>query len=130
MDMNILKAGQDFDELPETHVIFITRNDVLGYGLPIYHIGTKIEEIGADFHDEAYIIYVNSSRQDDTELGRLMHDFHCKDPEDIHREILTKRVYHLKETAITLAGRGMSASEIADIVKASVEMVQEWLSEK
>ena len=57
MDMNTLNAGQDFDELPETHMIFITRNDVLGYGLPIYHIGRKIEEVGTDFKDEAYIIY-------------------------------------------------------------------------
>ena len=174
MDMNTLNAGQDFDELPETHVIFITRDDVLGYGFPIYHIGRKIEEVGTDFKDEAYIIYVNSSRQDDTELGRLMKDFHCKSAEDIHSEVLAKRVYELKETqegvasmcremdeiynegaklgeergriqgiaeglaagemkakketALTLAEKGMSAADIADIVKVSVKLVQEWLS--
>ena len=55
MDMNTLNAGQDFDELPEAHVIFITRDDALGYGLPIYHIGRKIEEVGEAFKDEAYI---------------------------------------------------------------------------
>ena len=98
MDMNTLNAGQDFEELPETYVIFITRDDVLGYDLPIYHIGRKIEEIGAEFKDESYIIYVNSGCQGDTELGRLMHDFHCKDAEDMHSEILAKRVYELKET--------------------------------
>ena len=174
MDMNTLNAGQDFDELPETHVIFITRDDVLGYGLPIYHIGRKIEEVGTDFKDEAYIIYVNSSRQDDTELGRLMKDFYCKNAEDIHSEVLARRVYELKETqegvdsmcremdeiynegaklgeergriqgiaeglaagemkkaketALTLAGKGMSVADIADIVKATVNLVQEWLS--
>lgn len=170
MDMNTLNAGQDFDELPENHVIFITRDDVLGYGLPIYHIGRMIEEVGTDFKDEAYIIYVNSSRQDDTELGRLMKDFHCRDAKDIHSEILAKRVYELKETqegvdhmcremdeiynegakrgrdegiaqgiefgemkakketALTLAEKGMSAADIADIVKVSVKLVQEWLS--
>ena len=98
MDMDTLNAGQDFEELPETYVIFITRDDVLGYDLPIYHIGRKIEEIGAEFKDESYIIYVNTGCQDDTELGRLMHDFHCKDAEDMHSEILAKRVYELKET--------------------------------
>ncbi len=174
MDMNTLNAGQDFDELPETHVIFITRNDVLGYNLPIYHIGRKIEEVRTDFKDEAYIIYVNSSRQDNTELGRLMHDFHCKNAGDIHSEVLAKHVYELKETqeavdfmcremekiynegaklgeergrvqgiaeglaagemkkaketALTLAERGMSVTDIADIVKVSVKLVQEWLS--
>lgn len=162
LDMNTLNPGQDFDELPETHVIFITRNDVLGYGLPIYHIGRKIKEIDEGFPDESYIIYVNSSHQDDTELGHLMHDFHCKSAADIHSEILAKRVYELKETqegvdimchemdkiysegekrgveigemrakketALTLAERGMTASDIAEIVKVSVKLVQEWLS--
>ena len=32
MDMNTLNPGQDFDELPESYVIFITRDDILGYG--------------------------------------------------------------------------------------------------
>ena len=31
MDMNTLNPGQDFDELPESYVIFITRDDMLGY---------------------------------------------------------------------------------------------------
>ena len=38
MDMNVLERGQDFDRLPECHVIFITEKDTLGYGQPIYHI--------------------------------------------------------------------------------------------
>lgn len=33
-----------------------------------------------------------------------------------------------KETALTLAERGMTASDIADIVKVSLKIVQEWLS--
>ena len=64
MDMNTLNPGQDFEELPESYVIFITRDDVLGYGLPIYHISKKIEEVNESFQDEAHIIYVNSGKQD------------------------------------------------------------------
>ena len=141
-------------ELPESHVIFITRDDALGYGLPIYHIGRKIQEVGENFKDEAYIIYVNSSRQDDTELGRLMHDFYCKDAEDIHSEILAKRVYELKETqegvdtmcremdqiyqegemkakketAINMKKKGYSASTIADLLEVGLNIVQQWVS--
>ena len=98
MDMNTLKNGEDFDRLPETYVIFITRDDVLGYDLPIYHIERKIKEVEGAFQDEAYIIYVNSGKQEDTELGRLMHDFHCKDAEQMNSEILARRVCELKET--------------------------------
>ena len=98
MDMNTLNSGQDYDELPESYVIFITRDDVLGYGLSIYHIERKIRENDEIFQDGAHIIYVNSKKQEATELGRLMHDLHCKDAKDMHSEILAKRVYELKET--------------------------------
>ena len=98
MDMNTLNPGQDFEELPESYVIFITRDDILGYGLPIYHIDRQIKELNEAFQDEAHIIYVNSRKQDDTELGRLMHDLHCKKADEMHSQILAKRVYELKET--------------------------------
>ena len=98
MDMNTLNPGQDFEELPESYVIFITRDDVLGYGLPIYHIDRQIKELEEAFQDEAHIIYVNSRKQDDTELGRLMHDLHCKKADEMHSPILAKRMYELKET--------------------------------
>ena len=98
MDMNTLNPGQDFEELPESYVIFITRNDILGYGLPIYHIDRQIKELNEAFQDEAHIIYVNSRKQDDTELGRLMHDLHCKKADEMHSPILAKRMYELKET--------------------------------
>ena len=98
MDMNTLNAGQDFDELPENYVIFITRDDTLGYGLPIYHVDRMIKEVCEDFEDEAHIIYVNSKRQDDTELGQLMHDLHCKDASDMKSKVLAQRVRELKET--------------------------------
>ena len=98
MDMNTLNPGQDFDELPESYVIFITRDDALGYGLLIYHVDRKIEEVSENFKDEAHIIYVNSKKQEDIELGRLMHDLHCKNAEDMYSRILADRVYELKET--------------------------------
>ena len=98
MDMNTLNPGQDFEELPESYVIFITRDDILGYGLPIYHIDRQIKELNEAFQDEAHIIYVNSRKQDDTELGKLMHDLHCKKADEMHSPILAKRVYELKET--------------------------------
>ena len=99
MDMNTLREGQDFKELPEGNVIFITRGDVLGGGLPIYHIDRKVNETGQDFGDGQYILYVNSAIRDEaTELGRLMHDFHCKDADDMYSEILARRVRQLKES--------------------------------
>ena len=98
MDMNTLNPGQDFDELPESYVIFITRDDILGYDFPIYHIDRHIKETDDSFQDEAHIIYVNSRKQEDTELGRLMHDLHCKNADEMHSPVLAKRVHELKDT--------------------------------
>lgn len=62
LDMNTLNPGEPFDNLPETYIIFITRNDVLGYNRAICHINRKIEEENEPFKDEAHIIYVNSEQ--------------------------------------------------------------------
>ena len=118
MDMNTLNPGQDFEELPESYVIFITRDDILGYGLPIYHIDRQIKELNEAFQDEAHIIYVNSRNQDDTELGRLMHDLHCKKADEMHSPILAKRVYELKET---LKGVELMCHEMEKIYSEGME---------
>ena len=57
-----------------------------------------MKETKEEFGDQAYIIYVNSKIQDDTELGRLMHDFHCKSPDDMYSRVLAERVRSIKET--------------------------------
>ena len=98
LDMHSLKAGEDFQKLRESYVIFITRSDVLGHELPIYHIKRIIQERNAEFGDGTHIIYVNSKIQDDTELGKLMHDLHCKKASEMHSEVLARRVCELKET--------------------------------
>lgn len=98
MDMNTLNPGEDFEELPETYVIFITKDDVLRKNLPIYHIRRTIEETKEDFNDQSHIIYVNSGICDDTALGRLMHDFHCRQASQMYSPVLAARVRELKET--------------------------------
>ncbi len=98
LDMNTLNPGEDFDGLPESYVIFITKNDTLKGGFPIYHIERKIKETGESFGDQSHIIYVNSQIQEDTELGRLMYDFRCKSADQMHSETLARRVRELKET--------------------------------
>ena len=98
LDMNFLEPGEVYQKLPTSYVIFITETDALGYHLPIYHISRKIRENGKDFPDSAHIIYVDSKNQEDTELGRLMHDFHCKSPEEMYHSVLQKQVFRLKKT--------------------------------
>ena len=98
LDMNLLNPGDSFDSLPETYVIFITKNDVLGYNLPISHIQRRSNETEDIFQDGQHILYVNSKKQDDTELGRLMHDLHCEEADKMYSNVLSARVQQLKET--------------------------------
>lgn len=97
MDANITEPGEYYDQLNETYVIFITENDVLKGGLPIYHIERTIQENGMLFGDESHIIYVNSQIKDKTDLGRLMHDFSCTRAEDMYYPVLADRVRYFKE---------------------------------
>ena len=98
LDANTLEAGKDFKNLPESYVIFITESDVIGKGLPVYHVDRIIWETGESFEDGCHIIYVNSGIQDDTELGKLMHDFWCRDAKDMNYDVLADRVRYFKET--------------------------------
>lgn len=96
LDTVFLKAGHDYEELPETYVIFITENDVLGYNLPIYNIDRYIGQNMEQFHDGSHIIYVNSKIQDDTPLGRLMQDLYCTNPAKLNYKEFAPQMEFLK----------------------------------
>lgn len=97
IDANIITAGEDLSNLPDTYVIFITEHDTIGENRPIYHIDRYISETGKIFGDGSHIIYVNAEYKDDSPLGRLMHDFSCTNPSDMYYEVLADRTRYFKE---------------------------------
>jgi len=99
IDTKMLKAGQEFKEIHDSYVIFITAADVIGAGCSLYHVNRTIEETGAYFNDGSHIIYVNGSYKDDNDpVGKLMHDFRCLSSVDMFYPILAKQVKYFKET--------------------------------
>lgn len=98
IDANVTEPGNEYEKLPESFVIFITENDVMKAGLPLYHIDRFVTETGHLFNDDSHIIYVNSQVKDETTLGKLMHDFSCTDPSDMNYKILADRVRFFKES--------------------------------
>ena len=121
MDMNTLNPGQDFDELPESYVIFITRDDTLEYSLPIYHIDRQIKEIHAVFRDEL------KNTQKRVELM-------CHEMEKIYSEGMESgekrgELKAKKETALSLAEMGLPVEKIAKAVNHNVNEVQKWIDE-
>ncbi len=98
MDANLLRKGENFDELPDTYVVFITEHDVIGDGQPLYKVERYISGSNKKFEDGSHILYVNGAYRDETPIGKLMHDFSCTDPEDMHYDVLAERVRFFKES--------------------------------
>ena len=98
LDARLLRKSEDFDTLPETYVIFITENDVMHEGQPLYQIERCVLNTGKIFGDGSHILYVNGAYRDETPIGRLMHDFSCTNPSDMHYEVLAERVRFFKES--------------------------------
>ncbi len=161
MDANLLLKGQQLTELPETYVIFITEHDTFKAGKPIYTINRTISELtNAIFDDGSHIIYVNGEIRDETKLGKLMQDFFCTDPNNMHNNALSERVkrfkdfeegYNMcelienyakkyakeyakenaKEIAVNLWNGGLkNMQQIADATKLTLDEVKELLSDK
>ena len=66
----------------------------------MYHAENKVAELdNAPLGDGSHIIYVNGAYNNtDDHIGRLMHDFSCKEAKDMINPILRERVRVLKET--------------------------------
>ena len=97
MDIEALDAGQDFEDLPDSYTIFVTERDFFGAGMGLYSIERVNMGTGALFGDREHILYVNGQYHGDDPLGRLMHDFLCCDPDDMHYGILADRTRYYKE---------------------------------
>ena len=97
LDANTLLPRQNFKDLPETYIIFITEHDVLKGGLPLYHINRTIKENGMTFCDESNIIYVNGEFRGEDEIGKLMHDFSCINPDEMNSKLLAEKTRYFKK---------------------------------
>ena len=120
MDANVTEPGEKYENLCELYVIFITENDIMKAGLPIYHIDRTVKETGELFSDESHIIYVNSQIKDESALGKLMHDFSCTGAKDMKYKILADRVRYFKE----------DEKGVATMCKAMEEMRNEAVKEE
>jgi hypothetical protein len=99
LDAHILKAGDDTENIPDSYVIFITENDVMKGNQPIYPVDryVTIGENKVLFGDGSHILYVNGKYRGNDEVGMLMHDFSCTNPDDMNYEALAKKARYFKQ---------------------------------
>ncbi len=99
LDAHILKSGDDTEDIPDSYVIFITENDVMKGKQPIYPVEryVTIGENKVLFGDGSHILYVNGKYRGNDEIGKLMHDFSCTNPDDMNYEALAKKARYFKQ---------------------------------
>ena len=160
MDVENLDEKQEYRELPDTYVIFITENDYYKAGKPVYFIQNMNLTLGKPFDDGAHILYVNGEYRDDSDIGKLMHDFNCTSADDMHFGILAEKTRYLKEnpkgvsemckgmedlrdesyaegreeqakmTAKNLYEQNFSIEQIAKAIGFDISTVEKWLTPK
>lgn len=97
LDYLSLNPREKFNSIRDNYVIFITEYDVMKKGLPIEIFDRLSSSTGESINDGSHIIYVNGEcRNDNTPLGRLMHDFFEPDPDKMYYDILAERVRLIK----------------------------------
>ncbi len=123
MDTKSLPKGMDYPDLRDNYLIFITEKDVLDGGLPLYQIErTIINYENKPFNDGSHIIYVNGAYRakpgEETELSKLIHDFHCAKPEDMYIPALAKAVHEHKYTE---RGQRKLSNAMKELIEQEVE---------
>lgn len=134
MDANLLMKGEDFDQLPETWVIFITENDVIGKGVPIYPIERCFLETGEIFEDGSHILN-DIKNPNHLGLGNIKKSISvqkgwdmkgvsmCRAMEDMRNQTLKEG---MKEVALRMLVAGKYAlEEIVNISGLSLEEVKQ-----
>ncbi|MCM1101523.1 MAG: hypothetical protein NC079_08470 [Clostridium sp.] len=99
LDAHILKSGEKTEDIPDSYVVFITENDVMKGNQPIYPVERYVTIRGNKvlFGDGSHILYVNGKYRGNDEVGKLMHDFSCTDPDDMNYEALAQKARYFKQ---------------------------------
>ena len=119
IDSDALRKGTECNELPESYVIFITERDALGEGKALYDIERTVKGAGKSFGDGTHILFISADLAErDTDLGRLMEDLRCPDPERMHYRELRDRVGYFKNDK---EGRIEMSGEFERILNKEIE---------
>ena len=92
LDTHYLSKGDDYENIPDSYVIFFCERDVIGDRKPLYEIRNTVRQTGKDFEDGRTMIFVNGEIEDDTPLGKLVRDFKLTNSKEMCYDVLKKAV--------------------------------------
>ena len=106
-----LLQGDEFKDLNETYVIFMCEHDVVGNGRAVNQFSNRNDDLFKEnveiessikAHEsmggKLHIIFVNGDYGDETsDIGKLIHDFKCRNADDMYFSNLAERTREIKE---------------------------------
>ncbi|QOW60771.1 Rpn family recombination-promoting nuclease/putative transposase [Treponema pedis] len=99
IDESSLNKGSDYNDLPDTFIIFFCTFDYLNKGLPVYTITPSCAETGQRFNDGTTKIIINSKAAEkaDGELKEFLQYMNGKSPDTAFTKKIEERVSETKE---------------------------------
>lgn len=94
--VNKSEPGDEFEQVQDVIVVYISEFDMFGAGKTIYHVENVIRETGEVVKDGLMSVYVNTEVEDDTLIGELMQCFLKTDFEDDKFPNISRRMKELK----------------------------------
>ncbi len=92
------ETGEDFSEIPEVYVVYISKFDVFDKGLTAYHIEKTIRETKDIVDDGLHEIFVNTKVNDGSDLAALMECFNQTRVTNEKFPWFKKAIDYLKDT--------------------------------
>jgi len=99
IDNSAINKGGDYNDLPDTFIIFLCTFDYLQEGLPVYTIRPSCRETGQEFNDRTTKIIVNStaSEQAEENLKAFLSYMNGQSPNTAFTRKLEEKVSQTKE---------------------------------
>ena len=91
-------SGDDFGDLPNVIVVYISEFDFLGGGKTIYHVDQVLRETGEVIEDGSKRIFVNTVNDDGTDIADLMSCFTRKQVNNPKFPLFSAEVEDLKQS--------------------------------
>ena len=90
------EPGDNFEDVQELYIIYLTENDFLKGDKTIYHAAMTVKETGEVLEDGLHEVYVNASYNDGSKIARLMSHFKETEVSDPEFPEFSRKMHSLK----------------------------------
>ena len=97
LDTSSIEKGEKFDQLKKLNVYVICEDEIFEDGAQVNRIKKIIESNGREYADNQNLVYLDASKWDYSELGRLLHDCLCDNVDKMFYEEMAVCARRLKE---------------------------------